>query len=305
VKPSVQSPAASQSEQRRAHRFPVAVGRQLTVVDIGGQMFDGRVVNISASGLQVVVIANRDLPSGTVLQVLVDEVWLPAEVVHAEAAGDRIVMGLRRLQENFAADDSAPATESALRDLMPAGLFFWLVTAALVGLVVVVVLSPTPKPKHPVAQVRTQPVTNTMPASRRSSSGKLSPDSSTPSAGRSPTAGRVRKPDAARPTPTNRPPAKPDATTTTNNSNVATPNSPRPPDAKPRQATEQSPSLFTIVDDPEMSADLGLDEDQRRALRKIQEQAPSEAGDQAALEVLTPAQRARWEERNASTGKTP
>lgn len=305
MKPSVQSPAAGQSEQRRAHRFPVAVGRQLTVVDIGGQLFDGRVVNISASGLQVVVNTDRNFPAGTILQVLLDEVWLPAEVVHAEAAGDRIVMGLRRLQENFAADDSAPATESALRDLMPAGLFFWLVTAALVGLVVMVVLSPTPEPKHPVARVRTQPVSNAMPASRRSSAGVLSSGSSSTGAGRSPAASRVRKPETARPTATNRRPAKPNAGTAAANSNVATPARPRTPNEQPRQPIGQSPSLITIVDDPVIAAELGLDEDQRRALRKIQEQALSEPGDQAALEVLTPAQRARWEKRNATSAPKP
>lgn len=307
MKPSVQSPSASHSEQRRAHRFPVAVGRQLTVVEVAGQLFDGRVVNISASGLQVVVASACELPSGTILQVLLDDVLLPAEVVHAEIAGDKTVAGLRRLQETFAADDAAPANETTLRDLMPAGLFFWLVAAALVGLVVMVMLSPTPEPKNPAARVRSQPLATTAPAARRPSTGVLPLGSSPTDAGRSPAPSRMRKPEGARPTAADRRPAKPDAATFgTANSNSATPGEPRTPSAKlPRQPADGSLPVLSIFDDPQLADELGLDDAQRRALRKIQEQAPGDAVDQAALEVLTPEQRERWEKRHAPTDAKP
>ena len=302
MKSSVSSPSTSHSEQRRAHRFPVALGRQLTVVDIGGRMFDGRVVNISASGLQVVVATDCELHAGTLLQVLLDDVWLPAEVVHAEIAGDKTVAGLRRLQETFAGDDASPATETALRDLLPAGLFFWLVTAALIGLVVVVILSPTPEPKYPAARVRSQPVATTNPAARRPSAGALPHGSSPTGAGRTSASARVRKPDGDRPAAADRRPAKPDATSGAANSSSTPPAEPHAPTATaPKQAADGSSRFSSLFDDPDVADELELDESQRRALLKIQEQTPGDAVNRAALEVLTPAQRARWEKRHATT----
>ena len=306
MKSSVQSPSASHSEQRRAHRFPVAIGRQLTVVEVAGQLFDGRVVNESASGLQVVVATDCELSTGTILQVLLDDVWQPAEVVHAEIAGDKTVAGLRRLQETFAEDLTAPATETALRDLMPAGLFFWLVTAALVGLVVVVMLSPTPEPKNPAARVRSQPVATTTPAVRRPSTGALPLSSSPTGVGRSSAPARVRKPDGAHPATADRRPAKPDATPGTTNSSSATLAKPRAQtENAPGQSADGSPRLLSFLEDPQVADELKLDESQRRALRKIQEQAPDDAVERAALEVLTPAQREAWKLRQAASDTKP
>ena len=302
MKQSVQSPSASHSEQRRAHRFPVADERQPTVVDIGGQLFDGRMVNESASGLQVVVATASELPSGSIVQVLLDELWLPAEVVHAEIAGDKTVAGLRRLPETLPGDDAAPASETARRDLMPAGLFFWLVTAALVGLVVVVMLSPTPEPKNPAARAHSQPLATTTPAARRSTTSATQLGSSPLGAERVPAPARVRKPEGARPAGANLRPKKPNEATP----GATKPAEPRTPGAKlPRRPTDPSPPVLSIVDDLQLADELGLDEEQRRALRKIQTQTPGDAVDQAALEVLTPEQRERWEKRHAPTDAKP
>jgi hypothetical protein len=301
VKQSIQSPSASHSEQRRAHRFPVAVGRQLTVVEIAGQRFDGRVVNESASGLQVVVATDCELPLGAILQVLLDDIWLPVEVVHAEIAGDKTVAGLRRLQETFVNDDDVAGRQFILRDLMPAGIFFWLVTAALVGLVVIVVLAPTPEPMHPASRARTQPIATAAPASRRPATSAAQLSSSPNGARKVAGPNRVRKPEQTKPATINRRPKKPGAAPDT-----ATPAETRNPgENRPRRPIEQSPPVLSIVDDPKLSAELGLDEAQRRALRKLQEEASGDADDQAALEVLTPQQREAWKQRQATRDTKP
>jgi Spy/CpxP family protein refolding chaperone len=99
---------------------------------------------------------------------------------------------------------------------------------------------------------------------------------------------RPPKPVIARPAPT----AKTDDATSTSEPSVKNRGTP-PSGARSRPA-------LAILADPQVADELGLSEEQRRALDELQQQTPDDELPEAALEVLTPEQRARFEQREAA-----
>ena len=285
------APAVRAGEQRQAHRFLVAEERQATLVEIRGQRYDARVVDESAGGLQVVVSAPLELTIAMQVLVFYEDTWLPAEVVRTQVRNGATIVGLRRLEEKF--DPEAIATRDfQARDLMPAGVFFWLVAAALVAVVVVVVLLPTPQPQLAARRSQTQSFAPTARADSRSiTRSQTVPQSAKPA--RAPV-DRPPKPKVTKPADATEPDAKPEQAAPGEG------NETKPREA-PRSATEgESQSLWlAIFADPEVADELALSEEQRRALKELQQQTPADELPEAMLDVLTPEQRERLERRAA------
>ncbi|MBX9790152.1 MAG: PilZ domain-containing protein [Pirellulales bacterium] len=288
------APAVRAGEQRQAHRFLVAEERQATLVEIRGQRYDARVVDESASGLLVVVFAPLELTIAMQVLVYCEDAWLPAEVVRTQIRDGETIVGLRRLEEEF--DPEAIATRDfQIRDLMPAGIFFWLVAAVLVALVVVVVLSPTPEPQVAARRSDTGGFAPTVRADSRSITRSQSVPQPTKH-GKPARTPVVRRPkpkatepaDAAKAEPKADPvePREPSETT------------PRESPGKTNDGAGRAPWL-AIFADPEVADELELSEEQRRRLDELEQQTPADELPEAVLDVLTPEQRQRLEQRAA------
>lgn len=291
---ALDAPAVRAAEQRQAHRFLVAEERQATLVEIRGQRYDARVVDESASGLRVMVSAPLELTLAMQVLVFHEDAWLPAEVVRTQVRDGETIIGLRRLEVKF--DPEAIATRDfQMRDLMPAGIFFWLVAAALVAIVVVVVLSPTPEPQVAARRSDTQGFAPTVRADIRSITRSQSAPQPTkpPKPTRRPVV-RPQKPQAAKPADV----AKPSSKAAPIEPGEASEATPHEPPGKTNGGAGQAPWL-AIIADPEVADELELSAEQRHRLDELEQQTPANDLSEAVLEVLTPEQRQRLEQRAA------
>ncbi|MGD9644202.1 MAG: PilZ domain-containing protein [Pirellulales bacterium] len=293
--PEVLDAPAACGEQRQAHRFPVVEERQATLVEIRRRRFEARIVDESASGLQIVVTAPIELTLAMQVLVYAGDAWLPAEVVRSEIRTGETIVGLRRLEETFD-PDAVSTRDFQLRDLMPAGIFFWLVALALVALVVLVVISPTPEPAPRAVRPSSRPLGASSTSVGRSTmrSSRTVSGSSSPSRSTRPSA-------ASRPTPSVTPRSNPVVEPAGASSAVAA----SPADRRSSGSSAVRQSNLGVLADPQVATELGLSDEQRRALEELERQTPADQLPAAALEVLTPAQREQLRQRQAAATATP
>jgi|GEM_PF-5037812 len=97
------------SERRKAHRFVVDPDRAEVTVVVGSSRTAGVLVDLSSSGMGVLVLRGLPLAPGQVIQVEVENVVHDCEVVECVVEEMYQRVGVRRLQEHFDMPDPMQA----------------------------------------------------------------------------------------------------------------------------------------------------------------------------------------------------